>query len=135
LKQLYRAIVKALHPDLNPGLSEAKIQLFHHAVEAYKNGDLVRLRMISFMIEDPVLPNEKTDVYKQLQEEKKRLTDALSNVREKIAEIKSAFPYTMKSFLQNPERVAARKAELNAAIQQLKEWQAYYTDRIQHMLR
>ncbi|HCF89455.1 MAG TPA: molecular chaperone DnaJ, partial [Firmicutes bacterium] len=29
MKQLYRTIIKVLHPDLNPDLSAAQIQLFH----------------------------------------------------------------------------------------------------------
>ena len=40
LKKLYHAVVKALHPDLNPGTGPEKLKLFHNAVHAYENGDL-----------------------------------------------------------------------------------------------
>ena len=40
-KSLYRSIVKALHPDLNPGRSENQDKLFYRAVEAYENGTRV----------------------------------------------------------------------------------------------
>lgn len=50
LKKLYRMVMKALHPDLNPDASPAQIQLFHNAVKAYESGDIAALRIISEMI-------------------------------------------------------------------------------------
>ena len=35
LKKLYRQVVKALHPDLNPNISKAQHNLFNNAVYAY----------------------------------------------------------------------------------------------------
>ena len=49
IKKLYRSIVKALHPDLHPEVTPAQIQLFQNAVQAYENGDLGNLRIISEM--------------------------------------------------------------------------------------
>ena len=53
LKKLYHAIVKALHPDLNPGLGGAKRRLFENAVAAYENGDLETMQTIAEMISEP----------------------------------------------------------------------------------
>ena len=50
LKKLYRNIVKVLHPDINPNVTEEKIQLLNQAVTAYKNGNLKTLEIIAVMM-------------------------------------------------------------------------------------
>ena len=50
LKKLYRKIVKALHPDINPDVSKAQVNLFDNAVQAYKNRNLDTLRIIVEMV-------------------------------------------------------------------------------------
>ena len=46
LKTAYRAVVRRLHPDLNPDPSEYVQQLWHDAQDAYEKGDLERLEAI-----------------------------------------------------------------------------------------
>ena len=53
LKSLYRKVVRALHPDLNPDVTPEQIELFYHAVDAYKAGDLRLLRAIETMVLGP----------------------------------------------------------------------------------
>ena len=55
LKRLYRRVIKALHPDLNPDLSDEKKELFFKAVRAYESGDLHMLRIIDETAAVPVL--------------------------------------------------------------------------------
>lgn len=135
IKRLYRSIIKSLHPDLHPDLSEAKIQLFHNAVEAYEHGDLDGLRIISEMVTEPSLSHMKSDGLALLVKEKERLTKLLQSVKDRIAEIKTEYPYTMKSLIQSPDKIEARKAELEENIKQLNEMLATYTAKIEEMLR
>ncbi len=46
LKTAYRAVVRKLHPDLNPSVSEYGKQLWHEAQAAYERGDQERLESI-----------------------------------------------------------------------------------------
>jgi DnaJ-domain-containing protein 1 len=87
------------------------------------------------MVAEPAASSEKPEAISQLAKEEERLSALLQNIKDRIAEIKSEYPYTMKSLLQNPEKVAARKAELEAAIKQLNETLAFYTSKIEKMLR
>lgn len=134
LKKLYRSIVKVLHPDLHPELSDTKLQLFYNAVRAYENGDLEEMRIISAMVGESELPDIKQDGMTTLAKEKTRLKDLLKNLRDRIAQIKMEYPYTMKAFVRDPKQVEERKAELEAAIGQWRDVLASYKARIDEML-
>ncbi len=135
LKKLYREIVKALHPDLNPGLSNEKIKLFHNALLAYKNGDLTGLRIISAMVSQPVLPEKSTDVISWFDKEKERLCDMVKKTNEIIEKIKSEYPYTMKALISNTEKIDELRDELEEKIDKLKELYDFYNLKIEEMLK
>lgn len=135
LKTLYRKIVKALHPDMNPGVSEAQIQLFDNAVSAYKNGDLETLRMIYEMVGNNPLPELHKDAMTQLIEERKRLQGLLKSIKESMVAIKSAYPYTMKGILEDTEKTEQKEQELEGILKQYNELISIYKAKIEEMLR
>lgn len=134
VKKLYRAIVKMLHSDLNPDLSEAKQNLFKTAVEAFGRGDLDELHIIHAMISDTATDVPAGDG-NFMAAEKERLGVLLKRVQDDIDDIKNSYPYTMKALIQNPEKVAARKAESEKRIAELQDILAVYHGRITEMLR
>ena len=135
LKKLYRKIVKALHPDINPDVSEAQVQLFDNAVSAYKSGDLGTLRIIGEMVGNNPLPEQHKDAMTQLVEERERLQGLLKSIRESIDNIKSEYPYTMKDILEDTEKTEQKKQELENILEQYNELISIYKSRIEEMLR
>lgn len=135
LKKLYRGIVKALHPDLNPDISEEKIKLFLNAVEAYKNSDLTGLRIISEMITEHVFIEENKDALVILVKEKERLADLIKGIKEDIIKIKSEYPYTMKSLIKDPDKIKEKKEELEGNIEEWNKVLALYKSKLEDIMR
>lgn len=135
LKKLYRAIVKALHPDVTPNATPEQIRLLENATEAYKNGDLAALRVIYEMISNIPAQESGTDALLHLTERKKRLLASIQSVRERIQKIKSEYPYTMKEIVSDEEKLRQRKAELEQILRQYEEWIEYYRKRLDEMLK
>lgn len=135
LKILYRKVVKALHPDMNPEITDAQARLFDQAVSAYKNGDLPAMRLIDEMVGGgPVLTDQENMAVK-LSKEKDRLNSLLERVRKEIEEIKTEYPYTMKEFLEDSEKLERRREELEKILEQYQELATFYRTKIEEMLR
>lgn len=135
LKKLYRKIVKALHPDLNPSISEAQRTMFENAVLAYKSGDLFTLRIINEMIVDNTLPDIKQDAIAQLTEEKKRLENLINGIKNSINKLKSEYPYTMLDIIKDSEKTNNLKLELEDILKQYNDAITIYSTKIEEMLR
>ena len=134
-KKLYRKIVKALHPDINPDVSEAQVQLFDNALSAYKNGDLNTLKIIGEMVGNSPLPEQHKDALTQLNEEKERLQNLLKVIRDSIEQIKSKYPYTMKEIIEDEEQTEQKKKELENILSQYNELISIYKAKIEEMIR
>lgn len=135
LKRLYRQAVKALHPDLHPEITPEQLRLFEHAVEAYQSGDLQALRVICELTADNEPAEEDGSAMARLAKERDRLKALLEDIEASIARIQSEYPFTEKELLAHPERVEARKAELEKALRQYEDMTAYYQTQIEESLR
>ena len=134
LKKLYRAIVKALHPDLNPNVTKQQIKLFQNAVTAYKNGDLQTLRIINEMISNNHSEDDNTDNIEKMRDELIRLDRMISSINGDVEKIKSEYPYTMKDILFDKEQLNQKKQELKDNIDQCDELVSFYKTKIQNLL-
>lgn len=134
LKKLYRSIVKRLHPDVNPNVTQAQLRLLTNAISAYKNGDLAAMRIIAAMVAEPVLPDRAREAMHMLTEESRRLETMLSSVREQIADIKSRFPYTVKDIVEDPQKEQQRREEIESALAQYQGLIKKYKARLAEML-
>ncbi|HFI0632777.1 TPA: J domain-containing protein [Streptococcus suis] len=116
LKKLYRKIVKLLHPDLNPNLSDAQRDLFFKAVEAYEEGNIAKLEFIYTMIENQ---GEMKVSGLSLLQEKQRLENILIELQSSIEAIKDSYPYNLKTLLADEDACIEREQKLERQLESL----------------
>ncbi len=124
LKELYRRIVKKLHPDINPNITEREKELFFETQKAYKNGDLEKLEEIyaEIMEEEKIQGNGTvSNDISQLNELKEKLIKKLHSVEREISAIKASFPYSAKDILKNPTALSEKQNELHEIIGKYEE--------------
>lgn len=119
LKDLYRKIIKRLHPDVNPDATEREQELFRRATQAYEDGDIETLQEIYDEVFSSAEPeSEPTDNLspEELLEIKRRLEGQIRALQAELNEIKSRNPYRYKELLDNPEKLSLVQAALQKAI-------------------
>lgn len=139
LKRLYRKIVKRLHPDTHPNPTEKEKILFNRAVSAYQAGDLEAMRQIWEELTGSDPPEEK---YADTPEDCKKLKELLAKLEKRlfaleseIRHIRSQFPYTMKSFLENDAAVEEKRTHLQKKIEEVRERDRILTEYINELKR
>ena len=133
MKSLYHKIVKALHPDMNPDITEREKALLDDAIKAYSEGDLDRLREIAELIDDADIKGRFQDTpegIEGLKALKDQMINRKKNLQTDIDGIKNNFPYNMVDFLVDDEAVAARQDELIKIIESCKATIEALNDRI-----
>ncbi len=117
-KRLYRALVKRLHPDLNPELAEAQRTLWHRVQSAYAHGDLNELRALILLTEESTVapPPKPIEV---LRAERATLSRQITTLLARIERIKAEPPFTLETQLGDDTWIEARRRELESEIGQL----------------
>ncbi len=125
LKRLYRMIVKRLHPDVHPNPTLREKELLNLAQEAMKTGDLEMMERIWDELSGMDSPEEKfedtAEGITKLKELVQKLRERMNTLETDIRHIRTEFPYTMKSFLENDEAVEERRSELQNKLKDLRE--------------
>jgi hypothetical protein len=118
LKQLYYKLARMLHPDMNPDSTPEQQALWLQVAEAYKQGNLERLRGLMVLAE-----SGQPDFIKKLSssvEELVRRSNYLQMIIDanlaQIEKIKSSFPYTHIDNFNDDTWVAQQNAMIREAI-------------------
>ncbi len=135
IKKTYRKIVKNLHPDLNPHITENQKKLFENAVEAYKHGNLEMLKIIGEMVSEPVVPEKSVDAMTMLKENADSLDKMVSVIRKNIDDIKNRYPYTMKDIVEDKEKIEQRRTEIQSILEQYNDGISLYQTKINELMR
>ncbi|MCR5026349.1 MAG: hypothetical protein K6A34_02755 [Methanobrevibacter sp.] len=112
IKKIYRMLIKRLHPDLHPNLSYLEISLFYKATNAFKKGDLKELESVVAL-----LPDESVEEISEID----NLKELVKYYEDKIAEVKSEYPYNKKELLSNKKSIEDYKKMIMDLIEDRKE--------------
>lgn len=130
LRKLYRQFAKQLHPDLNQDLSDEQINLWLIVKDAYKNGDVEKLKALKLVYEDELTKIEsKIDDYSEEEITLKIevLKEGIKVLSEQVLEIKKEFPFTFESQIKDDEWVLKEQEKLIAELQKLKDYEEELT--------
>lgn len=120
IKKLYKQLVKRLHPDLNPSSTEAEIELFYRATEAYKRGDLKALQLIDAVVDDGERKDDEAFSSGVVEKEAERLEGLIEAVQKDMEAIKSGPPYTWRIYLEDEKKKAERLRQLKEELANFK---------------
>jgi len=121
LKNIYRVLVKRLHPDWNDNLTEQESELFVRAQSAYKMCDLPELRNILLVLDkEKSMDDLKVDT---IDEEITKLENSRIDLQTKIDKLNETFPLYLPRatdrFCVGQQR-AKRNIEINEYMDSVK---------------
>jgi hypothetical protein len=107
LKEVYRILVKRLHPDLNPEQSEAERDLFFSVQAAYQASNVQALNEILLSLNDKqVVPPITTSDLKQQVEQLLKMN---GDLQKKIDLLTDSFPFNYRSLLYDEAWIESQK--------------------------
>ena len=119
LRDLYRALVKKLHPDVNRQLTAEQSRLWQRVQTAHSRADLTELRALSLLADKLMPPRAGPSSLETLQKEQKALADQIDSLLKRIKEAEGRPPFTLRQQLQDSAWLDCRRLELEAQIEQL----------------
>ena len=126
LRDLYRTIAKALHPDLHPDQGREECDLFIKAASAYRKGDIQTLRQISILIQTKNIQDIPGQDLLTLIEKAK---ESIAIFQERIDLMNAQFSFIYRDKILDPqwikEQQEAMKERITNALNRLKELKDY----------
>ena len=125
LRCAYLDAVKKLHPDINPGLPQAAIDLWNQIQKAYEEQDWDNVKFLASLVDGVVSGDvdfaASPDGMAALKESCARLEAKSQEIAQETERVKSTVPFTYEVLLEDEDLVSERQGRLNAQIAALEE--------------
>ena len=102
LQEIYRKLVRILHPDLNKNITENQKILWNRVQDAYKNLDLEGLLNLEILAGSEELISEISSL-EVLTKKKEKLWNQFQILTKSVDEVKKSFPLDLERELDDPE--------------------------------
>jgi hypothetical protein len=135
LKKLYYRLVKKLHPDLNPELTEDQRRLWLRVQDAYESGDLDELRALVVLADRSAPSISSASSLERLTAEQCILEQQIQRMLKEIEAVESRPPLTMRSELVDDDWVRNRCETIQATMMELQKRCAGLTSHIENLLK
>ncbi len=135
LKKLYYRLVKKLHPDLNPELTEDQRRLWLRVQDAYELGDLDELRALAVLADRSAPSVSSASSLERLTAEQCILEQQIQRMLKEIEAVESRPPLTMRSELVDDDWVRNRCETIQATMMELQKRCAGLTSHIENLLK
>ena len=120
LKKLYYALVKKLHPDVNPDLTDDQRRLWLRVQAAYEHSDVQELRALSLLAERPCLLPTTSAGLDTLRRDRATLETQIAAMLKGIEQLESQPPFTLRQQLADEAWLAERRQEIETRIAQFE---------------
>ena len=118
LRNLYRLIAKALHPDLHPDQTQREKDLFLKAVSAYRIGDIFVLRQIALALtEESIVDIPEVDLPRLIE----KAQETVDSFKLRIEQMNAVFPFIYRDKLTNSEWINEQQVEIAERITNAKK--------------
>lgn len=133
LHDLFRMLVKRLHPDLHPDQPEKKKDLFLQGQTAYRTHNLTLLREIIMRLDidgdiDDLLCREES-----MAQTIERLRQQTTDMQREIDRLNASFPFNLRAQLLDPTWVHEQQEEMKRESEQLEAQKKMYEERFSLM--
>jgi len=128
LKEVYRLIVKRLHPDINPSVTEQEQDLFVKAQAAYDLCDLTTLNSILLSLDITSTSEAVSPI--DLKAQVATLEDHVAKLKDLISKVEKQFPFSYREKLADEVWIAAEQQQLDEDIKALTDEKKKYSDYI-----
>lgn len=126
IKEVYKMIVKKLHPDINPNVTEQEKDLLLKAQAAYDmcNLDALNAILLSMDMNTPAVAYNPEGIKEQVA----KLEVHVAKLKSQVDELEGKFPFSFRDKLSDESWIEAEQQSMEADIDALKVEKKKYSE-------